>query len=199
MGEYRRLARSVATATGDIMRGRVHQPTDYVGHRLTFADGTTTRVYRETTVDMDADDPAVLLVAFRLRRVRDPRWHAAFRRESWLNTVLFVGFPGFVSKLWCAHDERHTYRGLYQWDGAQRAEQYVASLRHVLAIVSDPRSIDHVVIPNVRRDDLLAGEVREVEAHPCASDDEGWWRLVDVVPTPTAARGRPSTARDLRP
>jgi hypothetical protein len=29
-----------------------------------------------------------------------------FRAESLLNTPLFVGFPGFVSKLWLAHDEQ---------------------------------------------------------------------------------------------
>ena len=180
MGEYRRLARSVAAATGAIARGRIHQPTERIGHRLAFADGTTARVYRETTVDVAPVDPTVLLVAFRLRRVRDPRWHAAFRRESWLNTILFVGFPGFVSKLWCAHDERHVYRGVYQWDGEQRAEEYVASLRHVLALVSDPRSIDHVVLPSLCTDDLLAGRVLSPPV-PSRPQDQHWWRLTGVA------------------
>jgi hypothetical protein len=31
-----------------------------------------------------------------------------FRAESILNTPLFAGFPGFVSKLWLAHDENHS-------------------------------------------------------------------------------------------
>ena len=63
--------------------------------------------------------PPVLVVAFRLRWVRG-RGHALFRAESLLNTPLFVGFPGFVSKLWLAHDENGAYRGFYQWNGATR-------------------------------------------------------------------------------
>ena len=35
---------------------------------------------------------------------------------SLLNTPFFVGFPGFVSKLWLANDEHGVYRGLYRWD-----------------------------------------------------------------------------------
>jgi hypothetical protein len=42
--------------------------------------------------------------------------HAAFRGESLLNTPLFAGFPGFVSKLWLANDGLGRYRGLYEWD-----------------------------------------------------------------------------------
>ncbi len=51
-----------------------------------------------------------------------------FRLESVLNTPLFAGFPGFVSKLWLAHDQRGVYRGLYEWDGAERATAYVRAL-----------------------------------------------------------------------
>ena len=47
--------------------------------------------------------------------------HALFRWESLLNTPLFVGFPGFVSKLWLADDEHGFYRGLYEWNGPARA------------------------------------------------------------------------------
>src|SRR5688572_5354701 len=50
--------------------------------------------------------------------------HALFRWESLLNTPLFVGFAGFVSKLWLAHDEDGVYRGFYEWDGPARAEYY---------------------------------------------------------------------------
>jgi hypothetical protein len=39
-------------------------------------------------------------------------WHTGFRWESLFNTPLFVGFPGFVSKLWLAHDEHDVYRGI---------------------------------------------------------------------------------------
>ena len=76
--------------------------------------------------------------------------------ESLLNTPLFVGFPGFVSKLWLAHDENGAYRGFYQWNGAQLADAYVRALWWVLALVSVRSSIHYVVLPGLRRDDVLA-------------------------------------------
>lgn len=89
-----------------VRRRRMHLPSQRVGMRLRFADGTSARILRETVVDRGATaDPCVLVVEFRLRAVRG-RGHAAFRRESLLNTPLFAGFPGFVSKLWLADDER---------------------------------------------------------------------------------------------
>ena len=137
-------------------RRRVHLPRQHVGMRLRFADGTSAPVYRETVVDRPAPaDPCVLVVEFRLRGVRG-RGHAVFRWESLLNTPLFVGFPGFVSKLWLAHDAHGVYRGVYEWDGPAAAEAYARALWRVLALVSVPGSIHYRVVPGLRRSDLLA-------------------------------------------
>jgi hypothetical protein len=113
--------------------------------------------------------PAALAVAFCLRWVRG-KGHRAFELESQLNTPLFVGFPGFRSKLWLAHDESGRYRGLYEWDGPDAAEHYARSLWRVLALVSEPGSIDYRVLPGLRRDDLLARSDRLALADPRA-----WW------------------------
>ena len=78
-----------------------------------------------------------------------------FRAESLLNTPLFVGFPGFVSKLWLAHDERGTYRGFYEWDGPTSAASYACAMWWVLSLVSVPGSIHHVVLPGLHRDEVL--------------------------------------------
>jgi hypothetical protein len=158
---------------------RLHQPRGHVGVRCRFADGTSALVYRETIVDRPPpEQPAVLVVSFRLRRVRSPRAHALFRFESLLNTVLFAGFPGFVSKLWFAHDEHHLYRGLYDWDDPSLAESYVRALWWVLALVSVPASIHYAILPGLHRDELLED--------PHAVDDiatdqpVAWWRLTGV-------------------
>ena len=99
------LARCAGTTAALLAQRRIHLPVRHVGRRLRFADGTSSRVYRETVVDRPpAGDPCVLVVEFRLRAVRG-RGHAVFRWESLFNTPLFVGFPGFVSKLWLAHDD----------------------------------------------------------------------------------------------
>ena len=100
----RALAGCVANTARLICQRRMHLPSQRVGMRLNFADGTSARVFRETVVDRGATaDPCVLVVEFRLRAVRG-RGHAAFRRESLLNTPLLAGFAGFVSKLWLADD-----------------------------------------------------------------------------------------------
>src|SRR4051794_502858 len=92
----------IVSTAGLLVRRRLHLSAAHLGQRLRFADGTSSPVYRETVVDRVPEDPCVLLVAFRLRAVRG--WgHTIFRWESVLNTPLFVGFPGFVSKLWLAN------------------------------------------------------------------------------------------------
>ena len=173
-----RAVTSCAASTAWLLwRRRLHLPRGHVGMRLRFADGTSARVYRETVIDRDAtQDPCVLVVGFRLRAVRG--WgHAVFRWESLLNTPLFAGFPGLVSKLWLADDERGRYRGLYEWDGAQRAEAYARALWRVLALVSVPGSIHYVVLPGLRRDELLA---RPQILAGAAAESAAWWCPVEV-------------------
>ena len=157
---------------------RMHLPRQRVGTELRFADGTAARIFRETMVDRKViQDPCVLVVAFRLRAVRG-RGHALFRRESLLNTVLFAGFPGFVSKLWLANDQRGRYRGLYEWDGPKLAENYARALWRVLALVSEPGSIHYVVLPGLRRDAWLE---RPQAVPGAARDAAAWWRLAGAA------------------
>jgi hypothetical protein len=148
------LARCAVVAVRLMVGGRVHHPRRAVGTRIHFPGGSSW-VYRETVVDREpATDPCVLVVEFRLRGVRG-RGHALFRAESWLNGPLFAGFPGLVTKWWCAADEHGVYRGLYEYDGAERADVYARTLWWVLALVSVRGSIRHVVVPGVRRADVL--------------------------------------------
>ena len=174
----RALIGCAATTARLLRRRRIHLPAGHVGMRLSFADGTSGRVYRETVVDRDATaDPCVLVVEFKLRAVRG-RGHAAFRAESLLNTPLFVGFPGFVSKLWLAADEHGRYRGLYEWDGPRRADAYARALWRVLALVSAPGSIHYIVLPGLRRDEVLA---RPQVVASAAADSPAWWRPAEVT------------------
>ncbi|HEY2296745.1 MAG TPA: hypothetical protein VGH43_03365 [Jatrophihabitans sp.] len=147
--------------------------------RLRFADGTSARVYRETVIARPAPvDPCVLMVEFRLRGVRG--WgHALFRAESLLNTILFGGFPGLMSKLWLAHDAHAVYRGVYEWDGPDRAEAYARALWRVLALVSASGSIHYRVLPNLQRRELLTRPELLGDEGPATAAD--WWRLVEVT------------------
>jgi hypothetical protein len=171
----RALANCVADTARLLRARRIHLPAGHEGMRLRFADGTSAWVYRETVVDRGATvNPCVLVVEFRLRAVRG-RGHAVFRRESLLNTPLFVGFPGFVSKLWLANDECGRYRGLYEWDGPRRAEHYARALWRVLALVSVPGSIHFIVLPGLRRNEFLTPRVL---SSTVSADPTEWWRPV---------------------
>jgi hypothetical protein len=158
------LIRCVVRTARLLGQRRVHLPAERVGLRCGFADGTSARVYRDTVVDRGpTQDPCVLVVEFRLRLVRG--WgHTLFRWESLFNTPLFVGFPGFASKLWIACDERGRYRGVYEWDGPRLAEDYARALWHVLALVSVRGSIHYRVLPGLRRSDL-----------PLEAAGPSWW------------------------
>ena len=172
----RALADCIASTARLLGQHRLRLPTRRVGTQLRFADGTSARVYRETVADRGATlDPCVLVVEFRLRAVRG--WgHTAFRLESLLNTPLFAGFPGFCSKLWLAADERGRYRGFYEWDDPELAENYARALWRVLALVSVPGSIHYVVLPGLRRDELLARPQDGPGAGAAA-----WWRLTGAA------------------
>jgi hypothetical protein len=169
--------RCIARTFWLLLRRRHHLSRQHLGRRLTFADGTSARVYRETVVDVVPADPCTLVVEFRLRFVRG--WgHRLFRWESLLNTPLFVGFPGFVSKLWLTNDEHGVYRGIYEWDGPQRAESYARSLWRVLALGCVPGSIHYQLLPGVRRDALLAAPHCALTTSPEAAT--AWWRPVAI-------------------
>jgi hypothetical protein len=161
-----------------LARRRVHLRRANVGRVLRFADGSVTTVYRETIVDRPAPaDPCVLVVAFRLRLLRGRAMHRLFEAESLLNTPLFVGFPGYVSKLWCTHDTRGVYRGVYEWDGAGQAEHYASALWRVLELGCVPGSIQYRVIPGVRRDAVLADPDLMGTS---TADEPPWWKLAAV-------------------
>jgi len=175
----RAVARCALATVGLLVRRRTHLPREHVGRRLRFADGTTARVFRETVVDgQPPEDPCLLLVEFRLRLLRG-RWHRAFLGECILNTPLFVGFPGFVSKLWLDRDEEERYRGVYEWRDAPGAEFYARSLWRVLELACPAGSIHYKVVPGFRRDAVLQDPQLLAAASP--EDGAAWWRPVGVA------------------
>ncbi len=170
-------ARCVGRFAMLLAQRRIRQPREHLGTRLRFADGTSAPVYRETAVGHAAEDPCVLVVAFRLRLVRGVG-HTLFRWESLLNTPLFVGYPGYVSKLWLAHDEHGVYRGVYEWDAPERAQRYARSLWRVLEPVCEPGSIHYHVLPGLRRDAWLADPSLVAGT---GDYERAWWRIVGTT------------------
>jgi len=183
----RDVARCVASTTRLLAKREVRQPTNHVGDVVYFADGSSARVYRETVVRRrQVVEPSGLVVEFRLRRVRG--WgHTLFRAESELNTPLFVGFPGFVSKLWLTHDQNGAYRGIYEWDHPALAHAYARALWRVLALVSERSSIHYTVIPGCTRAELLEAG---------GTDGRAWWQVTAFDHHPRADGPRPPASPD---
>lgn len=188
------IGRCCASSLRMLWRGDLRLPRENVGRVLRFSDGTSAVVYRETIGSRTPADPCFLAVRFRLRGVHG-RGHVLFRAESLLNTPLFVGFPGFVSKLWLTHDEHGNYRGLYEWDGSERAESYARSLWRVLELVSAPNSIDYEILPGLRRDDVLAEPgVLDLSEFGVARSD--WWRPLAPMDTDRGPHAQASSNED---
>ena len=160
-----------------LARRRLRLPKRNVGHELAFADGTTSRIYRETVLTgASTPSPVLLVVQFRLRLIGHS-WllHALFRAESLLNTPLFAGFPGFRSKLWITDERTGVYRGVYEWDGAKRAVGYATAITALLRLLSVSGSVDAHLTPGVRRDEFLLAP--QVAGDPAGASTELWWQL----------------------
>lgn len=178
----------IARTVRMVVARRLAMPSDQVGRIVDFADGSRSTVYRETVHnDARAESPVLLAVRFRLRALGGSRiGHALFRIESLLNTVLFAAHAGFVSKLWMTDRDTGFYRGIYEWDGSGRAEQYAEILRVVLRPWVQRGSFAYTIQLG-QRDDFLAGRA----AGNPAQTRSPWWL---PVPPPLAAGHRLDTA-----
>ena len=138
-------------------------------------------MFRETAIrDGEPRDPVVLIVQFRLWALgRNRLLHALFRRECILHTPLFAGFPGFHSKLWISDTATGVYRGLYEWDGPERATDYADTLVRLLTPLSTHGSVRYHVIPGIRRQDLFGGSGLAVAGQEREAD--AWWRLAEPL------------------
>jgi hypothetical protein len=166
--------RCALSTLGLMIRRRLAQPNDLVDSKIEFADGSVSRIYRETTLRGLETTPQVMLaVRFRLRFIGSSRLgHALFRFESLFNTLLFAAHRGFHSKLWLTDRATTYYRGIYEWEDSESALEYAETLRIVLAPWVQAGSFAYRIVKGVGRLDFLEGQLA-VE-HPVHEDD-GWW------------------------
>jgi hypothetical protein len=150
------------------------RPHDLVGSTVEFADGSTSRIFRETCVaDPVTAEPVLLVIRFRLAFLGDVEaLHTGFRYECLIHTPLFAGFPGFRSKLWLEDLHTRTYRGIYQWDGADAATAYAGRMVGLLAPFSNRGTARWHIVPGLLRSVYLGNP----DATTGGADD-AWWRL----------------------
>ena len=161
--------RCAFSTLGLMIRRRLAQPNDLVNSKIEFADGSVSRIYRETTLRGPETTPQVMLaVRFRLRFIGWSRLgHALFRFESLFNTLLFAAHRGFHSKLWLTDRTTGYYRGIYEWEDSESALEYAETLRIVLAPWVQRGSFAYRIMIGVSRPDFLEGRF----PYPVQEDD----------------------------
>jgi hypothetical protein len=172
------FARSVLVWGGLVANRRLTSPKENLGAWLTFVDGWSSFVFRETAVaEARTNAPTLLVIQFRLAALGSNRMlHAAFRRECALHTPLFAGFPGFRSKLWIDDVETGVYRGVYEWQRGDLAGHYAARMVALLAPFSNAGTARRQVVEGLRHDDFL------LRPELAPDDIEGdWWRLAEPI------------------
>ena len=144
-----------------LARGKLAQPNDLVGSNIEFADGSVSRIYRETCMlGLETAPHVMLAVRFRLRFIGSSRLgHALFRFESLFNTLLFGAHRGFYSKLWITDRTTDYYRGIYEWEDEKSAIEYAETLRIVLAPWVQRGSFAYRIMNGVSRPDFLEGRL----------------------------------------
>jgi hypothetical protein len=106
---------------------RLRSPKDRIGQMFTNADGHRFTIFKETVLDptlgQTRGPEAMFRVQFQVSRIR-----------TWLDRLviavkapIFVGAPGFRSKLWMVDERTNTYQGVYEWDTLADAEAYAHS------------------------------------------------------------------------
>ena len=162
-------------------RHQLIQPSEHLGAKLAFADGTTSSVFRETrTVGTTTEEPTLLVIRFRLALLDDlVPLHLGFRHECVLHTPLFAGFPGFRAKLWLDDRDTRMYRGVYQWGGFEPAVAYAGRMVGLLAPFSTRDTARFHAVRGLRLSEYLSDPDATAGG---ASDD--WWRLTRPLTPP---------------
>jgi hypothetical protein len=116
----------LARATWLRLRGRVHFPRESIGEVL-GGDEEDYRVFRKMVVDPAGAQPAQPGARFEVNFSFARFSPAANRRLSRIPMPLIAAQPGFRSKTWMLGQETGAFKGVYEWDTIDDAEDYWTS------------------------------------------------------------------------
>jgi hypothetical protein len=111
---------SAFNTAGFVLTSRLHFPKDRLGEMVTDDAGHEYRIFRQVLVDPRSDQPAVpgatLILHFKVTNMSP----AANQLFSFLPLALYIGDPGFRSKLFTINGD--DCQSIYQWDTINDAE-----------------------------------------------------------------------------
>jgi hypothetical protein len=130
--------------------------TGRLGCSYLLCDGRSYRVFRESVRPLSGQSRTVIEVGFRLKLVRSsPLAHWLFQRLCILTTPFWSGFEGFGTKLWMVDPLTHSYAGIYEWEGEDRARTYLRVLLPILRRLSVPGTVFSELHPDAELDRFL--------------------------------------------
>lgn len=133
---------------GNLMRGNVHFPEEYVNDVLTMEDGKRFTVFRRLTVDGNEEGqgtPAIFKVRFRFNNLSI----GANKRLSIIPAPFLMGMEGFLEKDWTINEATNEFQGIYQWSSTEAAEKYPNSfIFKLMTKRAAPGTVTYEIMPN---------------------------------------------------
>jgi len=150
------------TTIGNVLRGSVHFPEEYVGDVLTMEDGQKFTVFRRLKVDGNVDkhdDLAVFKVRFKFKNLST----GANKRLSIIPAPFLMGMTGFREKNWAINEKTNDFQGIYQWTSREMAERYPETfIFKLMTKRATPGTVSYEIIPNTDLSDYLSAR-RDVQ------------------------------------
>jgi hypothetical protein len=143
------------TSIGNLMKGNVHFPEEYVGKVLTMEDGQKFTVFRTLKVDGSGDNPdnlAVFKVRFKFKNLSS----GANKRLSIIPAPFLMGTEGFREKDWTINESTNEFQGIYQWSSREAAEQYPDTfIFKLMTKRAAPGTVSYEILPNTEITEYL--------------------------------------------
>ena len=136
------------TTIGNLLRGYVHFPKEYVGDVLTMENGKMFTVFRRLKVDGKGDNPddlAVFKVRFKFKNLST----GANKRLSIIPAPFLMGMKGFQEKIWTINKSTNDFQGIYQWSSKEAAMRYPDTfIFKLMTKRAAPGTISYEIMPN---------------------------------------------------
>jgi hypothetical protein len=150
------------TTIGNLLRGYVHFPEEYVGDVLTMEDGQKFTIFRRLKVDGNGDnhdDLAVFKIRFKFKNLST----GANKRLSIIPAPFLMGMTGFREKNWTINENTNDFQGIYQWTSREMAERYPDTfIFKLMTKRAAPGTVSYEIIPNTDLSEYLSAS-RDVQ------------------------------------
>ena len=144
------------SSIGNLVKGQVHFPEEYIGEVLTMEDGQRFTVFRRLRVTGNDDGrgtPAIFKVRFRFKNLST----GANKRLSIIPAPFLAGMEGFQEKDWTINEATNDFQGIYQWSSHEAAEKYPNSfIFKLMTKRAAPGTVTYEIMPDTDLSEYLA-------------------------------------------